>query len=104
MYSQILVPLDGSPRTLAQSVDAERVPVSEIEESHLRSSAEVTGYYIETRDGEIGHVDDFIIDLKDWSLGYLQVDTRNWWPGKKVLVSPSWIDESTGKTERCLSI
>lgn len=81
-----------SARTLAQSVDAERVPVSEIEESHLRSSAEVTGYYIEARDGEIGHVDDFIIDLKDWSLGYLQVDTRNWWPGKKVLVSPSWIE------------
>jgi hypothetical protein len=24
---------------------------------------------------------------------YLVVDTRNWWPGKKVLVSPSWVEE-----------
>ncbi len=20
------------------------------------------------------------------------IDTRNWWPGKKVLISPQWID------------
>lgn len=24
----------------------------------------------------------------DWSIHYLVVDTKNWWPGKKVLVSP----------------
>jgi hypothetical protein len=81
-----------SARTLAKSVDAEQVPTGEIEESHLRSSAEVTGYYIEARDGEIGHVEDFVVDHKDWSIGYLEVDTRNWWPGKKVLVSPTWIE------------
>ena len=23
---------------------------------------------------------------------YLVIDTRNWWPGKKVLISPKWID------------
>jgi uncharacterized protein YrrD len=57
---------------------------------HLRSTQEVTGYRIQARDGEIGHVDDFVIDDEDWSILYLLVDTRNWWPGKKVLVSPQW--------------
>ena len=24
----------------------------------------------------------------DWRIHYLVVDTKNWWPGKKVLISP----------------
>ena len=34
----------------------------------------------------------------DWSIHYLVVDTKNWWAGKKVLISPrsarviSWTD------------
>jgi len=61
-------------------------------DSHLRSTDEVKGYHIEATDGEIGHVEDFIVDDVTWAIRYLEVDTRNWWPGKKVLVSPSWID------------
>jgi uncharacterized protein YrrD len=61
-------------------------------DSHLRSTNEVTGYHIEATDGEIGHVKDFIVDDGTWAIRYLEVDTRNWWPGKKVLVSPQWID------------
>ena len=40
----------------------------------------------------MGHVEDFIIDDGTWAIRYLVIDTRNWWPGKKVLVSPQWID------------
>jgi hypothetical protein len=60
-------------------------------DSHLRCTDEVTGYHIEAADGEIGHVKDFIVDDETWAIRYLEVDTRNWWPGKKVLVSPQWI-------------
>jgi hypothetical protein len=60
---------------------------------HLRSSHQVTGHHIEATDGEIGHVDDFIIDDETWAIRYLVVDTRNWWPGKKVLISPKWIEK-----------
>jgi hypothetical protein len=60
------------------------------EESHLRSIKEVTGYHIQASDGEIGHVEDFIVDEEVWSLRYIIVDTRNWLPGRKVLVSPQW--------------
>lgn len=55
---------------------------------HLRSAGEVTGYYIHARDGEIGHVEDFLVDSHDWTIRYVVVDTKNWWPGKKVLVKP----------------
>lgn len=61
-------------------------------DAHLRSTDNVCGYYIEATDGEIGHVEDFIIDDETWAIRYLVVDTRNWWPGKKVLVSPHWIE------------
>ena len=60
---------------------------------HLRSTDEVTGYHLRARDGEIGHVQDFLYDDGDWSIRYLVVDTRNWWPGKQVLIPPSWIGE-----------
>ena len=59
---------------------------------HLRSTHDVSGYHIEATDGEIGHVEDFIIDDETWAIRYLVIDTRNWWPGKKVLVSPQWIE------------
>ncbi|KXF76605.1 hypothetical protein ATN84_11140 [Paramesorhizobium deserti] len=55
---------------------------------HLCSTEEVTGYYIQAKDGDIGHIEEFLIDLDNWTIRYLVVDTRNWWPGKKVLVAP----------------
>jgi uncharacterized protein YrrD len=58
---------------------------------NLRSVRDVTGYYIQAIDGDIGHVEDFIVDDREWAIRYMVVDTRNWWPGKKVVVSPDWI-------------
>lgn len=59
---------------------------------HLRSTRNVAGYHIEATDGMVGHVADFIIDDETWEIRYLVIDTKNWWPGKQVLVSPRWID------------
>lgn len=59
---------------------------------HLRSTSDVTGHHIQATDGETGHVDDFIIDSSTWAIRYLVIDTKNWWPGKRVLVAPQWID------------
>jgi hypothetical protein len=60
---------------------------------HLRSSREVTGYHIQATDGDIGHVEDLLVDDQSWKIRYMIVDTTNWWPGKKVLVAPDWISE-----------
>jgi PRC-barrel domain len=59
---------------------------------HLRSTCGVSGYHVQATDAEIGHVEDFIIDDEIWAIRYLIVDTKNWWPGKRVLVSPQWIE------------
>lgn len=58
---------------------------------YLRGVKEVTGYYIAASDGEIGHVADFFIEEANWQIQYLLVDTSNWLPGRKVLISPEWI-------------
>ena len=57
------------------------------EDIHLRSIAEADGYTIHATDGEIGHINDFIVDDQTWRLIDLIVDTHNWIGGKKVLVA-----------------
>jgi uncharacterized protein YrrD len=69
-------------------------------DAHLRSTHDVSGHHIHAADGEIGHVEDFIIDDETWAIRYLIVDTRNWWPGKKVLVSPQWIERVSWSESR----
>lgn len=71
--------------------DDQRRVHGEAGDPHLRSVKDVTGYHIRATDFEIGHVEDFLIDDQDWSVHYLVVATRNWWPGKKVLIAPEWI-------------
>lgn len=60
---------------------------------HLRSIAAMTGYHIHASDGEIGHVEDFLVDVVGWRIRYIMVDTRDWWPGEKVLISPFSVRE-----------
>ncbi len=55
---------------------------------HLRSVVEVTGYRVHAVDGEIGHVENLMFDDADWEVRYFIVDTRNWWFGQRVLISP----------------
>jgi len=61
-------------------------------DSALRSAREVTGYHIAAQDGAVGHVEDFLASEEDWYIRYMVVDTRNWLPGRKVLVAPWMID------------
>ena len=58
---------------------------------HLRSAQKVLTYKTMAIDGEIGHVDDFIIDDAAWKISFLILDTGKWMFGKKVLISPEWI-------------
>ncbi|WP_199175624.1 PRC-barrel domain-containing protein [Telmatospirillum siberiense] len=80
--------------TASPSLDVERQEADVADalraggDPHLRSIAAVTGYHIQASDGEIGHIEDFLVQEADWSIHYLVVDTRNWWLGKKVLISP----------------
>ena len=65
--------------------------VAEPGDPNLRSLAEVTGYHIHALDGDIGHLEDFLVDDETWKLDYAIVDTKNWGFGKHVLVTPAEI-------------
>lgn len=70
------------------------------EDVHLHSCGDVNGYHIDAIDGDIGHVDDFLVDDNTWAIGYLIVDTSNWWFGNRVLIAPDWfegVDWTTSK-------
>jgi hypothetical protein len=71
-------------RRREQKIDDARAERSDV---HLRSVEAVTGYHIHASDGEIGHVQDFLVEDADWSIHYFIVDTKNWCLGKKILVS-----------------
>lgn len=63
---------------------------------------EVRGYHLQAADGDCGHVDDCIMDETSWTIRYLVVDTRNWLPGRRVLIAPAWI-QSIGWADRVVS-
>lgn len=73
---------------------------SEGQHRHLHSFRDVPGFRLLARDGEIGHLEDFIVDTSSWNILYIVVDTGSWLPGKKVLVSPSWVEEILWDEER----
>jgi len=68
------------------------------EDTHLRGTRAVTGYSLHASDGPIGKVKDFIIDDEKWSIRYLVVDAGLWLPGRKVLISPHWIEKVAWET------
>jgi hypothetical protein len=61
------------------------------DDPHLRSCQAVVGYHLQALDGEIGHVDGFLIDEDTWAIRYLVVNTSNWWMGHQVLIAPTWV-------------
>ena len=95
----LAIPIPAS--TEAMAYDA----AEESTDSHLRSIADITGYHVEASDGEIGHVDAFVVDDQAWAIRYIEVATRNWWPGKKVLVSPAFAERvSWEESKVCLGL
>lgn len=87
-FGNIPLPLSAREASAEQESSTPGHP----DDPHLRSTRQVTGYHIHATDGEIGHVEDFILDDDSWTIRFLVVDTGNWLPGKKVLLSPQWID------------
>lgn len=85
-----LPPLVGGPQP---DIAAGAAAPLEEADPHLRSVTEVTGYHVHASDGEIGHIENFVFDHANWDIRYLGVDTRNWWPGQHVLISPYAVRE-----------
>jgi hypothetical protein len=58
----------------------------DLDHPHLHAAKEIIGYDVQAVDGELGHVLDFIIDDELWVVDYAALATRNWLPGKKVII------------------
>lgn len=70
-------------------VDAE---VDTGSEPHLCSTKMLTGMHIQCADSHsLGHVEDFLVDDQTWCVRDLVIDTRNWLPGKRVLIEPALV-------------
>jgi hypothetical protein len=72
-------PLPGKPTTTI-------APQRERADAHLRSAQTVNGYHLQTGDGIIGHVCDFMMDAGNWAIGQLVIKTGNRFSGKEMLV------------------
>jgi sporulation protein YlmC with PRC-barrel domain len=55
----------------------------------LHRLSRLRGCHIYAVDGEIGHVDDVLVDERTFNVQYLVVDTSNWIGGKWVAIAPS---------------
>jgi len=89
------------PRDEAES--GEKSSENVLKDQHLRSANEVTGYSVMLDDGELGNIQDLIIDYEKWTISFVVVDTGNWLPGKPVAIEPTQI-ESINWPDRTVNI
>jgi uncharacterized protein YrrD len=85
-----LIPLEDS---IEFAVSEKSKEINAGLDPHLRSSDKVTGYSIHALDGDLGHIDDFIIDTDSWQITDVVVKAGSWFSDKKVLLPITWISE-----------
>jgi hypothetical protein len=56
------------------------------QESRMRSMLEILGYHLHARDGHLGHVDDLLVNDRNWHIRYLQITTAR---GRRTVLIPS---------------
>jgi hypothetical protein len=86
-----MVPPPASPPRQSRTAEEVAARQRASRDEHLRSARAVGGYGIRATDGELGHVEDFLIDESEWAIRYLIVDPRSWWPGPHVLIGTDWM-------------
>jgi uncharacterized protein YrrD len=72
-------------------------PDNKVKESELdtilRSFNEVEGYHVNALDGNLGHIEDIIVNDENWQITSVVIDTKNWLPwSKKVMIAVDWIE------------
>ncbi|HEY3160755.1 MAG TPA: PRC-barrel domain-containing protein [Vicinamibacterales bacterium] len=65
----------------------------------LHKASYLKGFHLLATDGEIGHVDDFLLD-ENWRVRYLVVDTSNRIGGRLVLIGSSAVASIDSPNEK----
>jgi hypothetical protein len=84
----VSAPSERSPSTQPNAKGGKR----ESGDPHLRSTKAIIRYHIQATDEVFGHVTDFVLDDKDWTIRQVVMDTRHWLQGKRVMISPNQIN------------
>jgi hypothetical protein len=42
---------------------------------------------------DVGHAEELLVDVGDWTINYIRIDTCKWRPGDKVLLAPRCVRE-----------
>jgi len=93
MGRQLPVALTRAQLQRSPDIDIASLATSSRDECHLRSSNTVIGHHIEATDGDVGHVEDLLVDDHTWAIRHLIVNTSNWWGGQRVLIAPHSIKD-----------
>jgi len=95
-WDSTIVPIPPlPPPPPALTVEEDRREAGNAAESlvdlRLRSANELGRYHVKARDGEVGHVEDLLLDDDISRILFLVVEVKGWLFGKKVLAGPSLI-------------
>ncbi len=58
----------------------------------LRSAQALRGYRIQNGEDVLGHLTDFLIDEKTWTIHYLLGETGAWFGGKEIILATAEVD------------
>jgi sporulation protein YlmC with PRC-barrel domain len=67
-------------------------PHLERADAHLRSTQAMNGYHLQTSDGTVGHVCDFMMDAQSWAIRQLVIKTGHRFSGKEVQIPTRTVD------------
>ena len=90
----------AAPHPLSWSVKRTIARDPDYEGPNLHSSVNVIGYKIATNNGDLGAVEDLLVDDKTWEIRYLLIETQKAMNSKKLLIDPEWIDWISWKQKR----
>ena len=62
------------------------------DDPHLRSVWDVAGHEVWAIDGDLGRLEDYVMDEAGWHLGYLIVAAGSWLSSQNLLVSTRWVE------------
>jgi uncharacterized protein YrrD len=93
VYDQEGIAYPGQPGTGTKKTAREEIKEHNPNDTHIRSIKAVTKYKADAADGELGQVEDFIVDNTTWKICYLQIGTGAWWSNRHVLLSAQLITD-----------
>ena len=86
------LPVSPWPYLMPDQTTTAGAPLSNGDDPHLRSTQAMNGYYIQTSDGSIGHLTDFVIADESWAIRQLVIQTGHWFSAKEIVLLPEDVD------------